>query len=282
MGEVSLGNVTPKDLVHMVGREEIKTGPLCQKIRALPTEEKALLAQNLKQEWMDASGGSATWRKKDFEPYLAAVGDIETIDMLIGRFQKTGRDINALRISGNPAVITRMGEHLLGDNSLRDKNPGNDSPPMGIADGTWKICRSILLAAPEFSSELKAWAEISTESVGWSEPDGLPNEHLSAIRQWWNQNRAAFQAGEFSKVKPGGVLASWQQASDSKGEQAPARTNSGATSGAASVPKPPPAVVPSDAEPEQMPFRNYAFYAAVATLLLVTVFIFRNRLFQRK
>ncbi len=280
LAESNLTTVSASELVYMRARNGMTLGRLCQEIRALPPNEKAIVTEKAKQAWSHAQRISDTPSFRDYEPLLVAAGDMETIDLLIGRYLKERREFYALSVSGNPTVIVKMGEHILGDNTLRDIS--GDNPPLGTADGTWRICRSIILAAPEFSSELKAWAEIAPETMGWDREDKLPNEHMSVIRQWWNLNRAAFQAGEFAEVKPGGVLASWKQAADRKAAQRQARTNFVATSGAESVPKPPPGVVAPVAEPDRTPTRNYAFYAAVAAFLLATGFVFRNRLFQKR
>ncbi len=166
-----------------------------------------------------------------------------------------------------------MGEHLLGKNTI---SGATDSPAPGIAGGTWRICRYILLAAPEFSGELKAWAEISAENVGWDEADGLPNEHISVIRQWWNQNRAAFHAGEFSKVKPGGILASWQEAADRMAALKHGRTNPVPAIEVESGPKPPAEVAPSVPETPLMPTGKHEMYAAIAALVLAAALVFRG------
>lgn len=276
-----LTTLSAKELAYFSHGDKAVEKRLYQEIRALPSSEKSIIVEKLKEGLSHGRRISDTPSFMDYEPLLVAAGDMETIDLLIGRYLKASREIHALSVSGNPTVIVKMGEHILGDNTLRAL-PGEDNPALGTADGTWRICRSIILAAPEFSSELKAWAEIAPETMGWDGEDKLPNEHISVIRQWWNLNRAAFQAGEFAEVKPGGVLASWKQAADRKAAQRQARTNSVATSGAESVPKPPPGVVAPVAEPDRMPTGNYAFYAAVAAFLLATVFAFRNRLFQKR
>ena len=208
--ESNLATVSASELVYMRSRNGMTLGRLCQEIRALPPSQKAIVAEKVKQAWSHAKTNSDYPNPEQYEPFLVAVGDLQMIDGLIGRFLKYSRERYALSVSGNPIVIARMGENLLGDNRLRQGS--DDAPGLGIADGTWNICRSIILAAPEFSSELKAWAQIAPETMGYDGDDGLPNEHIMVIREWWKLNRAAFQAGEFGQVKPGGVHALWKQA----------------------------------------------------------------------
>ena len=87
---------------------------------------------------------------------------------------------------------------------------GDDVLILGSSASAWVIVRSTILLAPEFSDELKKWAETVPEVFSPDEVGKMSVVRMELMREWWRENRAAFRTGEYSKVKPGPILPEWK------------------------------------------------------------------------
>ena len=189
-----------KKAVGVAVLEEISHARLCQKIRELPADERQKLRDELKRILTDPDELSRTGGNSDFDLYLVALDDKETIVRLAATYERNGRFEHYLKYSGNPKVITALGDDLLKENKDRSIE---DIGICGEAGEAWYVIRPIILSAQEFNEKLKTWVRSTDENVLPDSPSGQGQAEIALLREWWKANRAAFQAGEFSRVKPG-------------------------------------------------------------------------------
>ena len=193
------------ELLNLVASRETSMRELCQTLRALPADKRAQIAEKLNRRYRGEEPGSSRGDLQ-YVPLLVAVGDQEIIRKFTGG---NGRELNsntlyAFEQSGNPAVVGAIGDRLLDENARY----GQPTAPCFA----WRVIRAIILLAPEFTRELKTWAESTYEGVEPDGADGHGQAEIAVLRQWWKENRAACQAGQFSQVKPGAAWPVWNSA----------------------------------------------------------------------
>lgn len=247
--------------------EKISDTHLCIKLRALPPDTKQKLRETLRQIMANHDEMSRTGGSVKFGLYLVALDDKEAISEQAEIFKSDGlADFNCyLQYSANPAVIIAVGDNLLRENLWQTHD---DVDREGIASRTWYVLRRILLSAPEFSDELKAWVE-STDAYVASDVPGKPvNPEMMILRQWWRENRAAFQAGNFSKVRSGPALVE-QKPIRAQDEDNPRRRPPDS-----SRVNPPNAVLPAKVSDSGNSFWGALVWIGISSALVIVVCLF--------
>lgn len=196
-----LAKASAMELLRNVGQKRHGRDELCQTLRALSSEDKAKASQTLKNAWKEARAGGQGLYYDEYEPFLVAVGDNEIIESMVIAHRDNYDRGSALITSGNPDVVTRMGDELLADNKSRLLD--TDTPALGVAGSAWYVIHKILLIAPEFSDDLKSWVKNGSEDVDVLEFAEEANPRVEILRVWWKANRTLFKEKKYSLVKPG-------------------------------------------------------------------------------
>lgn len=141
------------------------------------------------------------------EILLVRLNDSETIDKMISVYQKYNSRAawsyipKTFERAAQPAVIPYLAGDYFGDEPA-NANYGKEGsttefgiigPPKSIYSGV--ITLRVIQAAPEFNVELKHWAKEVYE-LRIRNPEGF----RKLMRQWWEQNKEAFEKGDYASV----------------------------------------------------------------------------------
>lgn len=132
-------------------------------------------------------------------------------------------DYNQISHSRQPRLLEFFEGYLMIAEPAVPSERSGDIPPQSESAGiAWKMME-LLKDCGEIPAETRVWA-LNLENVFQSNLSMNPsNAHVAAtdearniVRNWWKENKAAFNAREFDKVKPG---ATHSQLSAGKAEE---------------------------------------------------------------
>lgn len=115
-----------------------------------------------------------------------------------------------VRNSNQPRLIEFYEDGLLKNEPATPPDGGGDIPTQSDSLGCAKMMLYLTIRSREIPGETRAWAsslmKVFSENFGMNlrEENIRSNEESRLIvRKWWAENKQAFKAREFDKVKPG-------------------------------------------------------------------------------
>ena len=260
----------------MVGAKEIQINKLCQELRALPPDLRAEHLERLRKA-RDLTLQSPNEHWQEYDSFLMALGDQDCISRNIAFYRDNSYSIEKLTATGSPIIAAMLGDDLLMENIEAGRG---DVSYCGLATKAWFVMRSIILAAPEFNNELKQWVQTSPKLLLPEQASQLSGDigiigplELELMRKWWRDNRIAFQAGEYSKVKLGSVWPEWKPDAPVKQASAPNATGANANPS----PHEQKAAPETVATPAEDKLSVWPWFAGIAALLASVALILKRR-----
>ena len=214
--EEDLRTKTPIQIINMTNARTCAT--VCQRLRALPADDRAEILRGLHEELVDARvkrlAHLSAVGENEFPRLFIALGDREAIERWIVGYRRDPEAVTYTIITaGNPDVIAAMGDDLYLNNLNQTVREGRDVTPIeGKAGYAWRVVRGIILNAAEFSEDLKGWARLTPRLPRSEYPeqeDKVAREEMNTLREWWRENREAALAGRYTSMKPGRLLPAW-------------------------------------------------------------------------
>jgi hypothetical protein len=130
-----------------------------------------------------------------FVEVLMRVNHLPTIDKIMQNYYETeGKTfcVRAIADSCSPYLVEKLAPCLYKGDEMEIRGRGELGPDYGESCTTALLIGKLLMKSPEFSDEVKKWAN------SWLRARGP--YCISAARQFWELNQVALKAQEFDKV----------------------------------------------------------------------------------
>jgi hypothetical protein len=144
----------------------------------------------LKSEWEFAHN--------EYVGPLIKIGDDEILQRFVLHDEEY-RNEDLLVRSQQPKIIALIGENLNRNEDLKGRRIGEDVLVLPKSVYSAGIIRSLIIACPVFSPDLKAWAHsiYGRPALMFKHPNDM-----AAMVRWWNENKELVRAGQYKSVKP--------------------------------------------------------------------------------
>ena len=172
---------------------------------ALSEEEQQWFLDYLLKE----KASHPTYARETFETQLLQLKHEPTIQKHAALL-KRGLQASEVRQSNQPRLIEFFEDALILNEPAVPANRTGDIPPQSVSVGAAWMMIELTMRSREIPGETRAWAS-ALNSVMHARFGMNPGEQSVRsyeesrliVRKWWAENKQAFKAREFGKVKPG-------------------------------------------------------------------------------